>query len=94
MRLRYTPRALRHFSSIGAYIAKDDPHAALRVGRRIRAICDLLAKSPAIGRSGVLAGTRELSVGGLPYVIVYRVDADDVVIAGIYHHRQRRPGQT
>jgi addiction module RelE/StbE family toxin len=94
MRLRYTPRALRQFSSIAAYIAKDDPDAALRVGRRIQTICDLLAKSPGIGRSGVLGGTRELTVGGLPYVIVYRIEPDQVAIMGIYHHRQRRPGQS
>ena len=92
MRLRFTPRALRHFIAIAEYIARDDPSAARRVGERIRRTCALLAKFPHIGREGVRAGTRERSVPGLPYIIVHRVAADEIVILGIYHSAQLRPG--
>jgi plasmid stabilization system protein ParE len=93
MKLRFTARALRQFSSIAQYISRDDPEAAVKVGRRIKNICTLLTKFPAIGRDGVRAGTRELTVPGLPYVIVHRLQADQIVVLAIYHSRQLRPGQ-
>ena len=94
MRLRFTRHALRQFASIAGYIARDDPSAARRTGERIRHSCDLLAGFPDIGRKGVPDDTRERSVPGLPYVIVYRVVIDEIVVLGIYHSAQLRPGQT
>jgi len=91
MRLRFTSRALGHFSSIAEYISREDAAAAAKVGARIRTVCLRLAEFPGIGRPGAHAGTRELSVPRLPYVVVYRVSGDEVVILGIYHSRQLRP---
>ena len=93
MRLRYTARARLHLDAIAEYIAERNPDAARRVGIRIREMIDLLTSFPMMGRVGVLAGTREMVVPGLPYVIVYRIDPDTLVILGIYHGAQRRPGQ-
>ena len=93
MRLRFTPRALHQFTSIAEYIARDNPAAARWVGERIQRSCVLLTKFPQIGREGVRARTRERSVPGLPYIIVHRVAADEIVILGIYHSAQLRPGQ-
>jgi toxin ParE1/3/4 len=93
VRLRYTPRAIRQFSSLAEYIARQDAAAAVKVRKRIRAICERLTAFPEIGRQGVRGGTRELSVPGLPYVIVYRAGTGEIVILGIYHSRQLRPGQ-
>ena len=55
----------------------------------------LLTDFPMIGHEGTLQGTREMVVPGLPYIIVHRVDAaeGEVVILGVYHGAQRRPGQ-
>ena len=55
----------------------------------------LLMDFPMIGHEGVLQGTREMVVPGLPYIIVHRVERAGgmVVILGIYHGAQRRPGQ-
>jgi toxin ParE1/3/4 len=96
MTLRYTRRARRHLDAIAEYIADRNPAAARRVGERIREAVSLLGDLPYIGREGVLAGTRELVVPGLPYVVVYRVDIaeqETVVILGVYHGAQLRPGQ-
>ncbi len=94
MRLRFTPRALRQFNSIAEYIARDNPTAARQVRDRIQRSCALLTNVPHIGREGVRAGTREWSVPGLPYIIVHRVTADEIVVLGIYHSAQLRPGQS
>ena len=93
MKLRYTQRARRHLESISEFIAENNPTAARRVGERIREIAALLGKFPLMGHVGVLAGTREMSVPGLPYIIGYRDDDDAVTILGVYHGRQLRPGQ-
>lgn len=71
MKLRYTQRARRHLDGISQYITERNPTAARTVGARIREAVELLGKFSNIGREGVLAGTRELVVPGLPYVVVY-----------------------
>ena len=96
MKPRLTRRAHRHLETIAEYIAEHSPAAARQVGERLREIIDLLGVFPYIGRPGVLTGTREMVVPGLPYIVVYRVVADDgatVEILGVYHGAQRRPGQ-
>ncbi len=93
MRLRFAARALRQFTSIAEYISKESPVAGRKVGQRIRKACELLPKFPSLGRPGTRKGTRELSVRGLSYVVVHRVTEDEIVILGIYHVRQLRPGQ-
>jgi toxin ParE1/3/4 len=93
MKLRFTALAIRQFEAIADYISRTDRAASRKVGQRIRVTCELLTDFPAIGRPGTRAGTRELSIRGLPYVIVHRVTEDEIVILGIYHVRQLRPGQ-
>jgi toxin ParE1/3/4 len=96
VRLRYTARARLHLDAIAEYIAERNPDAARRVGARIQETIELLRSFPRMGRVGVLPGTREMVVPGLPYVIVYRIetgDPDALVLLGIYHGAQRRPGQ-
>jgi toxin ParE1/3/4 len=59
-------------------------------------VIDLLAAFPNMGHKGQLPGTREMVVPGLPYIIVYRIEnreEGELVILGIYHGAQRRPGQ-
>jgi len=94
VRLRFTAHAVGQFSSIAEYIARDNPPAALNVGRRLLEACNRLTQLPSIGRKGAQASTRELVVRGLPYIVVYRVTAEEIVILGIYHGAQLRPGQS
>jgi toxin ParE1/3/4 len=96
VKLRYTFRALRHLASIADYIAERNPEAARAVGARIRETIDLLTSFPQMGHEGSLPGTREMVVPGLPYIVVHRIetpDEDMLVILGVYHGAQLRPGQ-
>jgi addiction module RelE/StbE family toxin len=96
MKLRYTRRAQRHLDSIADYITERNPDAARRVGERIRETIGLLVRYPYIGHEGTFVGTREIVVPGLPYIVVHRVETgeeDTVVILGVYHGAQLRPGQ-
>jgi toxin ParE1/3/4 len=94
MRLRFTRRASRNLAAIAEYIGKDNPIAAERVGVRIHTACALLTEFPEMGRPGVRRNTREISLPGLPYIIVYRLVPDEIVVLGVYHERQLRPGQS
>jgi toxin ParE1/3/4 len=93
MRLRYSPQARRDLDAIAQYILERNPAASKRVGDRIRRTAELLSEFPLIGHPGILPGTREFVVPGLPYIIIYRVDPGEeraVVIVGIHHGAQDR----
>jgi addiction module RelE/StbE family toxin len=75
------------------WIAKDSPvNAASVIDRILDAIEFTIPQYPLIGRSGKTAGTRELVVSGLPYIVVYEIDfpRDLVTILSVRHGAQRR----
>ncbi len=90
--LRYTQHARRQLGNIHRYIHERNPEAATRVIARVRRSANLLRDFPHLGRRGLAPDTRELSVVGVPYVVVYREKADDDVIEilGVYHTAQDR----
>jgi len=95
MKARFTPSATRHLAAIAQYLTERNPDAARRVGERIREVIELLADFPEIGHLGTLNSTREIVIPGLPYIVVYRSEPerDALVILGVYHGAQLRPGQ-
>jgi len=93
MKVRYTPRAEQHMRRIAACLRAQSPAGMRIVVQRIREATELLAQFPEIGHAGALAGTREIVVPSLPYIIVHRIDPDAVTVVGVYHGAQIRPGQ-
>jgi len=83
--LNFAAAAARDLRGIIDYIALDNPSAAENVFRRIAECADRLREFPEMGRPGRLSHTRELSVGSLPYVIVYEVDAEAVTVLAVFH---------
>jgi plasmid stabilization system protein ParE len=67
-----------------AFIAAENPDAARRVRQRIHATVKHLGRFPEAGRAGEVAGTRELVVPGLPYIIVYRMRTQRVEILRVF----------
>jgi plasmid stabilization system protein ParE len=92
MRLRYTAAARDHIAAIHRYIAERNPVAATRVVARIHAAAERLREFPRIGHLGVVPGTYEWVVKGLPYIIVHEVDPDraEVLILAVFHGAQDR----
>jgi toxin ParE1/3/4 len=70
---------------IRVYVALDKPEAAERLATRIVAILEALRNQSYLGRVGAEPGIRELVIGGTPYIILYRVDGQRVVISTIWH---------
>ena len=81
-------KVLRSLISIEAYIARDDPNAATRLGGRVFAAGESLAIFPNRGRPAG-NGVRQLATVS-PYIIRYRVHGDTVTILSI-RHGARRP---
>ncbi len=73
------------------YIRKDNPDAALSVLEMIRGAVERLASFPEMGRPGRVAGTRELILPRLPYVIAYRVRGGGIEILRVLHAARRWP---
>ena len=91
MPVRYSRAARRHIAAIHYHITKDNEQAAENlVARLVRAI-GRLEDFPQLGRPGRVEGTRELSVSGVPYVVVYRVEDEAVVILAVMHTRRNWP---
>ena len=87
----WTKNALRDLDDVTAYIAQDNPKAAEAVMRRIVETVSDLSFFPRIGREGRVEVTRELVIGGTPYIAVYRL-RERIEILAIYHGAREWPG--
>jgi toxin ParE1/3/4 len=89
--IKYLETADADIDSIKAYIALDNPAAAARAIDRILQSIRFLKDFPRLGRVGVLPDTRELSIVGLPYRVVYRIEGDTVLVVNVIHGARNHP---
>ncbi|OGG80248.1 hypothetical protein A3A39_03695 [Candidatus Kaiserbacteria bacterium RIFCSPLOWO2_01_FULL_54_13] len=92
MRVILREAAYADLEHIFAWIAKDNPTAASRVITEIFESIERLEIVPEIGRRGKVRNTREWIVRGLPYIVVYTIDAEKhlVIILGVVHAARNR----
>lgn len=85
MKLQFRPEAENDLLDIGAFIEKDNPHAAANFITRIREKCEALTRNPEIGRSRpeLITGLRSFPVG--QYVIFYHSIPDSIEIIRVIH---------
>jgi toxin ParE1/3/4 len=76
--------ARNRLPEIRAYVARDKPEAAERLAMRIVAVVEALRNHSHLGRIGAEPGIRELVIGGTPYIVLYRVRGERVVIGTIW----------
>lgn len=93
MRVRWTYPASFDLQRLQDHIAQDNPRAAFRVASLIRERANRLAEHPYSGRAGRVSGTRELVVSDTPYVVAYRINAeeDSVDILAVIHGARKWP---
>ena len=91
MRLRWSTPAAQDLYNIVLHIQQDNPAAADKVAQTLYDGCDKLGDLPRRGRKGRMEGTRELIFAGLPYIVVYRIQDQDLEILRIYHGAQDWP---
>jgi addiction module RelE/StbE family toxin len=86
MRLEWSERAVADLKAISEYIEQDrNLQTANRVTRTIYDALQSLRRMPYRGRYGRLENTRELVIAGLPWIAVYRVAGERVLILNILH---------
>jgi addiction module RelE/StbE family toxin len=88
MRLRWTPIAAEDLESIYVYLCRHRPTWAESTIQTLYIKAQSLRTMSDRGRPGAIAGTRELVLKDLPYIIVYRVKDQMVEILHINHAAQ------
>jgi addiction module RelE/StbE family toxin len=91
MRLRWTQGAARDLERIADYLFDKTPLHAPRLIRSIYNSIAALKNFPNRGRAGKKAGTRELVMPSLPYIVVYQIRADLLYVVRILHAAQQWP---
>ncbi|HUD15595.1 MAG TPA: type II toxin-antitoxin system RelE/ParE family toxin [Terracidiphilus sp.] len=91
MRVRWTPASADDLEEIADYLTLHFPSFRQKALREIWEAIAALRSLPYRGRIGRDAGTRELVMAGLPYIVVYRIKGDAVEILHIFHGAQERP---
>lgn len=92
MKVEFTPQARDDLAAIRDWLSQIDERVADRTLSRIRQTAMLLGQFPMIGRTGKIAGTREFSVTGLPYIIVYEITTPtDLDVLTVVHTRRQYP---
>ena len=91
MEVRWSPEAADDLERIVIRVLQDNPRVARGIADTIYQRCTDLRLFPNRGRRGRVAGTRELVLAPLPFIVVYRLKAGAVEIARIYHGAQNWP---
>ncbi len=91
MNIVWLSRAESDFDSIVEFIAADNPDAAVSQGEEIQEQILGLERFPERGRQGRVDGTLELVVPRTPYIVAYRIKANQVQILRILHCSQPWP---
>lgn len=92
MNIEFSPRADENLQAIRDYIAETSEIYADRTIARILQSIAMLEHFPFIGRAGIVEGTRELVIVGLPYIAIYEFpDETTVRIIRILHSRRKYP---
>lgn len=91
MKIRWTEGANNNLDHVAEYISQDNPPAAIATVNKIIETAQMLADYPTVGKRGRERGTRELVVAGLPYIVIYAVQREVLVILRVLHTSIKYP---
>jgi toxin ParE1/3/4 len=91
MRVRWTANAAVDLTRIVERIRAESRGAALHVARTIYNGVAELRKFPRRGRLGLAENTRELVFPPWPYIVVYEIGEDQVVVLRVRHASRNWP---
>jgi toxin ParE1/3/4 len=89
--IQWSPAAAADLEDICHYLQERHPSYVQSTIRTLYDAARSLKQMPQRGRAGRKAGTRELILAPLPYIIVYGVEPDMVLIFRILHAAKDRP---
>lgn len=91
MKLTWTRRALRNLAAIRAYIAEDAPERAIRFTERLVDAAEPLQDFPEMGRLVPEGSGSQREILYKPYRIIYRVEAEGILILAVVHGARKLP---
>ncbi len=91
MPVRWTTDAADDLERICDYIAESRPEAARRVVQSVVERIGTLETFPHFGRTGRVQGTREIAFPPLPFVAIYEVVDEQIIVLRVLHGAQRWP---
>jgi toxin ParE1/3/4 len=91
VRVRWLATAVGDLERIESWVAERNTLAAVDTIEAVLAAVERLADFPALGRPGRVQQTRELPVTGTPFLVVYKVRAEDVAVIRVLHGARRWP---
>ena len=91
IKIVWTRPAIADVPGVRKYIEPDDPAAAARVVLRVTDAVEQLAGAPSVGHPGRVAGTRELVLVDVPFIVAYRLVAGVVEVLRVLHTSRRWP---
>jgi len=91
VRLRWSVAAITDLDELRTYIAADNPPAAGRTVRRIRAAALRIQEFPFSGAPASIEELRQSHVPATPFRIIYRIETDVVLIVAIRHGARQWP---
>jgi toxin ParE1/3/4 len=90
--IEWAEQAIRQLDHARDYVAlSNGEDVADRIAMQIINSVQQLARFPRSGRSGRVAGTRELVISNTPFIAAYALDHGRVVVLAIYHGVQQWP---
>lgn len=91
MRVIWSKRFAKALRREYEFLRSRDVVNALAVRDRLIRAAATLSEFPDRGREWRVPGSREMVVPGLPYVLIYRVKGDEVLIASLFHTSRNWP---
>jgi toxin ParE1/3/4 len=91
MKLRWTPRAVADLEEISDYLIVAAPQAWEHLLGRVEHLTDLLLDFPLMGKPGIVPETREFVLTGTPYILVFQIKVDAVIVLSVRDGRMRMP---
>ena len=93
MRIEWSRFALEDRDLIFDYVANESPQAAIVIDLEIEQQISLLATFPDSGRIGRVPETRELIINRTPYIAVYQLKGDSIIVLRVLHSAQMWPDE-
>ena len=88
----WSAQARNQFIATLTYIAKEDPHSAALVHKRVEKSLKLLSDSPEMGVPAPVAGVRTYAVPNTGHSFDYRLVRQEIRVQRWYRQRQQPTG--
>ena len=88
--VRWSPEAAADLEGIVDHVAIDNYGIAPEIAERIFEQVEMLKHFPYLGRPGKAAGSRELVIAGLPFIVVYELRAGAIEVLRVVHGARDR----